>query len=251
MVDFSQVKKYLIFNLIGCLVLAALVAVVVVIVGKFNDVTQKALVTLLVAMLHSLVSLLFVWDDSRRNAFNRLPIFVNTIFILVITSFFTLLFGIWKILPYGTLTVGHLYQTYLMVAFAALHVDLLYKVVRIQKLIDGVVFANYLFIAVVLMMVQPIVYTKNAYMVLHPMYFRLLSAAIIIDGTLTLLAIIFYRLYLHSHPEIKNSMELSGQTGFARPRGLSAVIWVIIIFLMIFWGLPMLYGFMLLGFGAY
>ena len=151
-------------------------------------------------VLHSLVSLTFVWDDSRQKAFEKLSFFINTIFIIIVLSFVASLFGIWKIVE--AQTVWHFYQTFFLLAFASLHVDILSKAFGKEKYMDAVIEANYIFIAVVFLMLQAIVYIANPFITLGELYYRFLAAAAIIDGTLSVLTIIFYKLYLHNHPEI-------------------------------------------------
>jgi hypothetical protein len=181
-------------------------------------------------VLHSLVSLLFIWDDSRRNTFTKLAFFINTIFVLVILSFLASLFGIWKLVSGET--VGHFYQTFFVVAFAALHADVLSKALKKENYIDYVVYANYGFIIIVALMLQPIIYVANAQIVLGQMYFRFLAAAGIIDGTLSILTIIFYKLYMHKHPEIDDIFQnKTGSNDAPARRGLSIWVWILIIYL--------------------
>jgi hypothetical protein len=220
MINFLQLKKFFIFTFIGSLIVAALVAVVTVLFGQFNDVTTKVFATLFMVVAHSLISLAFIWDDSRRNTFNKLAFFINTIFILVVLSFITSLFGVWQIVE-GEI-IWHIYQTYFLIAFAALHIDVLFKAFDKEKYINAIIYANYGFIIIVASMLQPIIYINNATAVLGDMYFRILAAAGIIDGTLSILTIIFFKLYMSKHPEIVND---------APKKGLGIWLWILIIYL--------------------
>jgi hypothetical protein len=200
MIKFSEIKKFCIFSFIASLIIAALVAVVAVLIGHFNEITGRVFLTLFMVVLHSLISLTFVWDDSRQKAFEKLSFFINTIFVIIILSFFASLFGIWKIV--GAQTVWHFYQTFFLLAFASLHADILSKAFGKAKYMNAVIEANYIFISIVFLMLQATIYVTNAYIVLGELYYRFLAAAAIIDGTLSVLTIIFYKLYLHNHPEI-------------------------------------------------
>ena len=71
-------------------------------------------------------------------------------------------------------------------------------------------------------MFLPIIYVTNSAEVLGEMYFRTLAAAGIVDGTLSILTIIFYKLYMHKHPEIKVPVH---------SKGLSIWVWILIIYL--------------------
>jgi succinate dehydrogenase hydrophobic anchor subunit len=221
MMSFSELKKFLIFSFIGSLIVAALVAVVTVLFGQFNEVTGRVFFTLFMVVLHSLVSLAFIWDDSRRNTFDKLAFFINTVFILIVLSFVTSLFGIWKIVSMET--IWHTYQTYFLIGFASLHADILSKASRKEKYMDAIIYANYIFIVAVVLIFIPIIFITDAPRVLGEMYFRILAAVGIIDGTLSVLTIIFYKLYMHKHPEIENP---------SQKRGLSIWILILIIYLL-------------------
>lgn len=220
--NFAEIKKFLIFDLIGCLIVAALIAIGVVLFGEFNEVTGKVFFTLFVAIIHSLVSLAFVWDESGKGLYD-MRFFVNTLFILIIASFVTSIFGIWEIIPSDY--IWRVYQTYLYIAIGALHGNVLSKAMGKTGYMDKIISSNYVFIVAVILMLQPIIFTKNAMQVLPEMNFRLLGALAIIDATLSILTIIFYRLYTNKHPEVKN--ESSSFEGLG--------IWVLILGVFLAW----------------
>lgn len=222
MISFSEFKKYFIFTFIGSLIIAAIVAVVTVLTGQINEVTWRVFSTLFMVVIHSLVSLLFIWDDSKRNTFNRLSFFINTIFVIIILSFVASLFGIWKIVEGET--VWHFYQTFFLIGFASLHADILSKAMGKEKYMDYVIYANYAFIIALTLLLLPTIYIRNAETVLGEMYYRFLAAVGIVDGTLSILTIIFYKLHAHKHPELK-----SGANGEGNKRRFGVGTWVIII----------------------
>ena len=210
--DFAEFKKFFLFSLIGSLVVSALVAVVTVLIGKFNEITWRVLFTLFMVIAHSLFSLSFIWDDKRQKTFERLSFFINVLFILIVVSFLTSIFGIWKIIP--GMTVWRLYETYFVLGFAALHGDVLSKALNRENYMDTIVYFNYVFMAIVVFMLQPIIYISRATEVLGEFYFRSLGAVGIVDGTLSILTIIFYRLYMNKHPKADNPLQgdFQGQT---------------------------------------
>lgn len=230
MIKFSELKKFFVGLLIVSLVIAAGVAVVTVLIGDFNDLTSKVLTTLFIVVAHSLVSLLFIWDDARRNTFERLSFFINVAFTVIMLSFFTSLFGIWELLS-GEV-VWETYNAYFIVGFAALHANLLAKATGKAKYMDTIILANYFFIVVVASLLGIVVFTDDATGVLGEMYFRILGALAIIDGTLSILTMIFYKLYMHKHPEAQDVFRGSALVPGKAPRhGLS--VWVIILLLYI------------------
>ena len=234
MLDFVKIKKYLIYALVGCLIVSALIAVYAVLFKSFNEITGRIFWTLFIAFAHSLVSLLFLWNDEKTKSFNKLPFVINTIFLIVILSFVTDIFGIWKIIEGET--VAKLYLTFITLFFSSLHADILSKASGREKYIDNIVYANYIFIALIVLMLQPLIYIHNPTKVLGEFYYRILGACGIIDATLSILTIIFYRLYMHKHPELKNPAIEEGEQ--KHRKGLSIWVWLLIIFI----GLPMLYS---------
>ncbi|HLC77779.1 MAG TPA: hypothetical protein VJH92_01510 [Candidatus Nanoarchaeia archaeon] len=241
MVNFSEFKKFFLFNLIGGLIISALVAVITVLFGEFNELTGRVLFTLLMVIGHSLISLVFIWDDEKQNTFDRLAFFINVIFVFIVISFLTSIFGIWKVIPGET--VWNLYQTYFVIAFASLHGDILSKAIHKENYMDLIIYANYLFMAIVVLMLQPIIYVMNSMDVLGEMYYRILGAIGIIDGTLSILTIIFYRLYMHKHPKVENPLQMGPleQTPQKAKKRLSIWVWILIFYLSIQIISPLIY----------
>ena len=239
MVDFAELKRFFFFNLIGSLIVSALVAVVAVLIGEFNEVTRRAFATLLMVVIHSFVCLAFIWDDERQNTFGRFAFFINIIFLLIVASFLVSIFGIWNVIPMQT--VWDIYQTFFVIAFASLHGNILAKALDKENYMDLVVYLNYLFMAIVVLMLQPIIYVENATRVLGDMFFRILGAVAIIDGTLTILTIIFYKLYVRKHKQEQNALGSESPEGKVEKGGLSIWVWLLLIYLAVQIGFPIIY----------
>jgi len=238
MIDFTEFKKFFLFNLIGALVISALVAVVTVLIGKFNEVTGRVLFTLLMVMTHSLVSLAFIWDDERQNTFERLSFFSNVLFLFIVFSFIISIFGIWEVIP-GDI-VGKLYATLFIIGFASLHGDILSKALHRENYMDIIIYVNYLFIMIVVAMFQPIIYFADFVRGLGDVYWRILAAFGIVDGTLSILTIIFYKLYMNKHPKVENTLGGKMEGNKPKKKGLSIWVWVLIIYLFVQVFLPFL-----------
>ena len=234
MLDFAKLKRALLFCLIGSLIVSAVVAVVAILIGHFNDITTRIFFTLFIVMLHSLVSLMFVWDDERQKTFERLSFFINVVFFLIVISFVASTFGIWKIISGET--VFHFYQTFFIVAFAALHADILSKVFHKEKYMDMVIYVNYVFMVLVVCMLQPIIFLNNATDVLGSFYYRILGAASLIDATLSILTIIFYKLYLNKHPNAENTLAAP------KKRRMGFWVWILIIYLFFQFAFPIMFA---------
>ncbi len=231
MIDFAEFKKFFLFNLIGSLIISALVAVITVLIGNFNEVTGRVFFTLFMVIVHSLISLCFIWDNEKENTFERLGFFINILFIIIVLSFLTSIFGIWRLIPGET--VWHLYQTYFVFGFASLHGDILSKALNKENYMDLIVYINYLFMTIVVLMLLPAIYSYNS---LGEIFFRILGAMAIIDGTLSILTIIFYKLFMNKHPKVENPLQngLEEKTSAKAPRrGLSTWVWILIIYLAI------------------
>lgn len=197
--NLSKAKSLFLRVLIGCLVAAALLAVVTVLLGSFNDVSGKALFTILLIALHSLVSISFITSNEKQDTFDSLAFFTNATFGIIVISFITSLLGLWGLLS-GDL-VGKLYGVYLVLLFAVLHGEVLAKILGKQMTIDRVVRANYIFMAIVVLMLLPVIFSGFSD-TLGSFYYRLLAAAGIIDATLTLIAVILHNLYVQKHPQV-------------------------------------------------
>lgn len=231
MTNFAKFKKFFLFNLIGSLIISAIVAVVTVLIGEFNEVSARVLITLIMVIVHSLISLVFIWDNDRQNTFQRLAFFINVLFSLIVVSFITSIFGIWKIIP--SEIFWNLYHTYFVLGFASLHADILSKALKKENYMDMLVYSNYVFMAIAVLMILPAIFIDNASKVLGEMYFRVLGATAIIDGTLSVLTIIFYKLYMHKHPEVQDALVAGIEAGQNKKKGLSIWVWILIIYLVV------------------
>lgn len=231
MIDLAEFKKHFLFALIGSLVASALVGIAAVLLGEFNETLMRALLTLGTVMMHSLIGLAFIWDGDRQKNLERLAFFINTLFLLIVISFIVSILGIWKVVP--ARSIPDLYQAFFVVGFAALHGDILSKALRKETYMDTIIYVNYLFMAVVVLMLMPVIFIDNISKIFDEMYFRLLGAAGIIDGTLSLLTIIFYKLYMNKHPEERNALAGGGESGEGKKKGLSVWVWILIIYLLL------------------
>jgi lysylphosphatidylglycerol synthetase-like protein (DUF2156 family) len=186
--------------LITCLVGAAAVAVIAVLVGSFNDTLGRALGTIAMVALHAALSFSYITETDKKNKKDggrSIDLFNNTVFALIVISFITSVFAIWQFLD-GELTLK-LYMSYGVLLFATLHADVLYRIRRFEKRIDAIVSTNYIFMATVVAMLFAVIFSGSP-SDLGEFYYRLLAAVGIIDATLTITAIIMHKMYLQKHP---------------------------------------------------
>jgi hypothetical protein len=192
----EKLKKLSIQIMIAGLIGAAVIAIVAVLAGSFNDTFKRALFTLLLVMFHALVSLAFL-ERTTQAPERSFKFFENAFFFIVVLSFFTSIFGVWEVLP-GSL-VGKLYLTYGVLLFACLHGQLLSQTRGKQSSIDTITDVNYVVMSLVILLILPLIWAADS--TLGSFYYRILAACGIVDATLTILAVIFHRMYLQKHPQ--------------------------------------------------
>lgn len=191
----ERLKKLSIQIMIGGLIGAAAIAVVAVLAGSFNDTFGKALLTLLLVMVHALACLAFI-ERSAKSAADNFRFFENTVFFLIVLSFFTSIFGVWGVFP-GSL-VSRLYGTYLVLLFACLHGQMLAQTRGKESRIDNITAVNYMFMGLVVLLILPLIWVTDTDFA--SFYYRLLAACGIVDATLTILVVILHRMYIQKHP---------------------------------------------------
>lgn len=197
----KKLKDIAIKVMIGSLIGSSGIAVIAVLLGSFSDTLTRALLTLFLAMLHSLASLGYI-DVSNRSKGVSIPLFGNVIFGLLVSSFFVSLFWTWDLID-GDIG-AKLYTSIVVLGFATLHADALYRMSRKTKLIDNLIKANYILMLIVISLIFPIIWFNESRFV--DVYYRGLAAAGIIDATLTILSVVQYKLYLQKHPEENSSI---------------------------------------------
>lgn len=220
--NLKQLKDIFLKVLIGCLVAAAGLAVVTVLAGAFSEVFFKSFSTILIVALHALASFGFIDYTERQTEPESLGFFTTGTFVIIVLSFITAVFGTWGLIDWDL--AGKLYMTYFVVLFAILHAEVLAKTTGKESRIDNTVFANYLFMALVVAMILPIIYIQDA-TTLGEFYFRGLAALGIIDATLTLVAILLHKIYLQKHPTVVSPVfaipqatnQVPGQPGVQAP----------------------------------
>lgn len=200
--SFDRLKKYSINIMIYSLIGAAVVAVAAVLAGDWNDAFSRALFSLFIVAVHSLIVLGFLQVNNDPEKTQWLNFFTNTVFFIVILSFFTAILGIWEALP-GEV-VSKLYATYFVFAFASLHGQVLFEATDKEKRIDIMVLANYVIMGLVIIMLLPLIwYSETEF---DNFYYRFLTAMAIVDATLTFLVVILHKLYLQKHPKTPSQL---------------------------------------------
>ena len=196
----DKLKRSFFEILIGCLVGAAGIAVVAVLVGSFNDTLGRALGTIAMVALHAVFGFGYLTETEKRNTKDHTQgseLLSNTVFTLIAVSFITSVFAIWQLVT-GDITLK-LYLSYGVLLFAALHADALYRIRGFDKKIDTTVAVNYVFMSIVVIMLLVLIFSSDAEL-LGEFFYRILAASGIVDATLSITAIIMHKMYVQKHP---------------------------------------------------
>ena len=233
--DRKQLRSVLIKLMLGCLILAAAVAVVTILIGEFTDTTGKALSTVFAALIHigvvfGLVSMTASTSEAQQKSSD---VVANISIGIAVLSFFTSIFGIWDMI--GMELLGKLYMTYVVALFAVLHTKTLLDVQTLYKKVTPYVYANYVFIGLVAFLILGLVYSPDRVDLISGFYGRALAASAIIDVTLGIIIAVMHRLYLQQHP-VKQA------PGVVTPASSGTrIVLVLLFFFFVLWPLSRLF----------
>jgi hypothetical protein len=236
----GQFRKYFLYVLIGGVVISALISIVAILIGEINDYIARALFTTLSMVVHAMIALAFISTASTQRTTGQ-EIVINTMFSVVVASFFTSTLGIWKVINGDT--VVDFYQLYLYALIAALVVQVLLSIRAIDGITKGLVRASVGVTVFLWLYLIPSVF-DDAYPKAWPeLYYRGIAAIGILLGTILILVTIFHRLYLAKHPEVRASS--TPKAGGGMP------VWLIVLICVV--GAPVVLGWLgsvigLLGF---
>lgn len=230
-----QLRSILIKSMLGCLIAAAAVAVLTILIGEFTDTTGKAIGTVFAALIHigvvfGLVSMTTTAIEEQQKSSD---IVANISIGIAILSFFTSIFGVWDMINGETL--GKLYMTYVVALFAVLHVKTLLDVQIIYKKVTPYVYANYAFIALIACMILGLVYSPDRVDLISGFYGRALAASAIVDVTLGIVIAVMHRLYLQQHP-----IKSTAGSGAHANSGVRIVL-VLLFFFFVLWPLSRIF----------
>ena len=208
------------------MIASATVAVTAILAGGLGELGGKAFGTIVVVGLHSLLALAFIGMDGTHDEKGDLKVFANVVFGLLIASFITATLGTWDLLA-GEWT-WKLYGCYGILVVAVLHGELLARVLGHQKTTDYIVYVNYVIMALVAVMLIAEILTPDIIETLGSLFLRPLAALAVIDGTLTLTAVILDRLYLSKHPELITANSVIAGPGSKGPRIFVTVVVILL-----------------------
>lgn len=226
------VKKYIMYVLIGGLVLSALISITAVLIGEFNDTIGRAFGTTILIMVHSLAGLLFL-SVKRSNTLSG-AIVINTLFSLIIASMMTAIVGTWDIIP--NRVVGDLYSSYFLIMIASLIISALVSVHIKDKVVGALAWSASGTTAVAFTSLIPWIFAEYPSS-LPEFYFRVVAALFILTATMIILTVIFDRLFVIKHPELK-----APQKPGAMPLWVKILIGFLVFIFGGWWAIVLLFG---------
>lgn len=218
----ERYKKYLINTLIASLIAAALVAVVSVIIGSFNDTTARIIWILVSVVGHALLNIALL--ERSEDPDSKFMLFKNVLYALIPVSLVTSILGISTVISSGL--TGSLYNLFIVIALVSLHSNILWLFKESTKLINNLIKSNIMVTGLTGALMLPQIFLSDPQQDLGDYYYRILAAAAIVDATLTILILIFYKLFTQHNPKAKDILQL-----FTKRGGKTRVwVWVLVVF---------------------
>ncbi len=186
----SSPRKYFLYIVIAGLVISALISVVAVLVGEFNEFVAKSLATTFLCVGHALLFLLLTTKPAAKQKTSD-AIIVNTMLGIAVISFIVSILGTWQLVD--GMTVYRVYVvlfytfTLCVLAKALLSVDTTDTVVR------PLAYTSLGFGSALYLLLIPTVFLDSTFN-LPELYYRLLSAVAILLGTCSVLTAVFQKL---------------------------------------------------------
>jgi len=194
----SKIKLAFLYVLIGGLVVSALISVIAILIGQFNEVVVKALLTTFIFVTHSLLILAFVLAD-RHNTLGR-AIFPTTIFVAIVANMFTTTLGTWGV--WDSDISWRAFLLYMLaIGSAFIATGALKLRVAAHRNTNIAVYGTVLFIALLTLALIPWVFAPEPSQ-LGSFYYRLIGAITILGATTLSLSVIFNRIAVSQKPEL-------------------------------------------------
>ena len=193
----GKIRLAFLYVLIGSLAASALVAIAGLIIGEFNEVIQKALLTIFTIFMHSLLILAIVIAD-RHNLIGK-AILPTVIGGLALVSLATTTLGTWEVITaeLAWRLIGLYFfiiaATYVAVGVLKLYVN--------QIAVKALVFSSVALTALLTIAIIP--WSLDLFGDLNSLYFRIVAAIAILGVTVALIAVIWRTIAIARTPELK------------------------------------------------
>jgi len=199
----ERVRQYMINLFVGALIAVALVSVLAIMTGGFTDTIGKTIATLATLVVHSLISLLIVWNRSDAPAdknisgfHNVMPVSSDISLFIVGASTLTSMYSIWDPSTSSPI-VANLYATYFTVYMATLIGEMLYKTRNVTRQLS---YTYYIGITATTLLASLLTAAIWSDFEVPDIYLRTMSSLGVIAATTSVLATIIYTIYMKNNP---------------------------------------------------
>lgn len=196
----NQYRKYFLYVLIVGVIISALISIIAILIGEVNDYISRALQTTLSMVIHAMIALAFMSTTNRTRSRGQ-ELVINTLFGITIASFFTSTLSIWQVI--SSQTTIDFYQLYLYALIAVLIIQAMFSVNVIDKTTANLMRTAQGMTVAMWVYLIPSVFDDNIPKSMPELYYRGIAALGILLGTVLILVVIFHRLYIAKHPELK------------------------------------------------
>lgn len=220
----SKLKIIFLYVLIGGLVVSALISVIALLVGSFNEVVQKALLTTLIFVSHALLALGLVSAD-RNNSIGK-ALIPTTILVTVAANMITSTLGTWEVWSgsYSWRALG----VYALVIGAAFILKGVFMMNRKHTAIQSLVYATAGLVGLLTAMLATWILLDEG--VLGDLFYRGVAAVSILAVTVLIVTIIVSRILISKHPELAHRA-----AGQPIPGGMLAIYITVGVIVALYW----------------
>lgn len=194
---FGKIRLAFLYILIGSLAASALVAITGLIIGEFNEVIQKSLLTIFTIFMHSLLVLAIVIAD-KHNQIGK-AILPTVIAGLALASLASSTLGTWEVI--SSELAWRLVGLYFFIIAAAFIVVGVLKLYVNQRVVKGLVLSSVALTTLLTIAIIP--WALDLFGDLNSLYFRIVAAIAILGVTVTLIAVIWRTIAIAHAPELK------------------------------------------------
>jgi hypothetical protein len=214
----SKLKVAFLYILIGGLVVSALISVMAILIGQFNEVVLKALLTTFIFMSHSLLIIALISAD-RYNTIGK-ALFPTTIFVTIIANMLTTTLGTWGV--WNNDVSWRAFLLYMLIIGSAFIVTAALHLRTTHRNTNIAIYATVSCVSLLTIVLIPWVFAHTP-SDLGSFYYRLIGALTILAATALSLSVIFNRIAVSQHPELTKI----NQTRVSLPGGMLAIYIVI------------------------
>ncbi|UTX51589.1 hypothetical protein KI440_01390 [Candidatus Saccharibacteria bacterium TM7i] len=193
----GKLKVAFLYTLIVGLGLAALTSVIALLVGEFNAVIGKTLLTIFILFSHSLLLLAILWADTKNQLGKA--VISTTIFAALFANLVTSTLGAWEIISAST--AWRWVGLYFLAIGGAYIVAALLRLRLPQRTAHIAVNTSVGFVVVTLLALTP--WVLHVVENFDPLYFRIVAALSILSSASFLISLILRGIASSKNPELR------------------------------------------------